>query len=541
MATAAILAASLAWSCSGSPDPGAPPPLPGPDATPRSGTAVLGLTADLDSLNPYLSVRAATRDVAFNIYASLLEEQADFQDGPPTFAPDLAERWVADADGLGITFHLRPDARWSDGVPITAEDVRFTQEAAVHPDVAWLAAEVKNEIATVEVVDDHTVHFRFNRSYPYQAMDANDGVILPAHIWGEIPYARWREDGPREPQVVSGPFRIEQWVPGQSIELVANENFYDPERPRLQRVVFRIIPDAVAGFEQFMAGHLDFWDRIDPRLMERVQQNNRVNLHRYPDRYYGFIAWNCSRDMFTDPAVRQALTLAMDRDRITTDIFHGVAETATGPFPPVFGRRFSGRPGLPHDPQRARDLLDAAGWMAAGDGSPRRRDGRSFSFELQVNADAPWRRDMALMIQEDLKKVGVEIAIVAMERRVYGASHRTGDFDAYIGGWRLPTKLDLAVTFSSQAVEEGVNFGRYRNPELDEILERIAAAPDYRNAVPTVEQALDILHQDQPYTFLYWQDRLAGTSVRIQGAQPNAQSALFRLSDWALRQPDPER
>ena len=93
---------------------------------------------------------------------------------------------------------------------------------------------------------------------------------------------------------------------------------------------------------------------------------------------------------------------------------------------------------------------------------------------------------MALMIQEDLKKVGVEVAIVAMERRVYGASHRTGDFDAYIGGWRLPTKLDLAVTFSSQAVEEGVNFGRYRNPELDEILERIAAAPDYRNAVPAV-------------------------------------------------------
>jgi len=501
----------------------------------------MGLTSDLDALNPYLSVRAATRDVAYNIYASLLEEQADFQDGPPTFAPDLAERWAADGDGMGITFYLRPDALWSDGVPITAEDVRFTHEAAIHPQVAWLASEVKKEITSVEVVNDHTIHFRFSRSYPYQVMDANDGVILPAHIWGEIPFARWREEGPREPKVVSGPFKVARWVPGQSIELVANEKYYDPERPRLQGVVFRVLPDAVAGFEQFMAGHLDFWDRIDPRVMERVQGNDQVRLHRYPDRYYGFIAWNCSRELFQEPEVRQALTLAIDRRRITTDIFHGLAETATGPFPPVFGRRFSGRAGLPHDPRRAGELLQSAGWIRPDDEGPRSRDGINFSFELQINADAPWRRDMALMVQEDLKKIGVEVAVVALERRVYGASHRTGDFDAFIGGWRLPTKLDLSVTFSSGAVEEGVNFGRYRNPELDAVLGRVAAASTYKDAVPVVEEALDILHEDQPYTFLYWQDRLAGTSVRIQGAHPSAQSALFRLSDWSIRPTAPER
>jgi peptide/nickel transport system substrate-binding protein len=536
-AAAAILVASLAWACGGAPEP-VQPRSPSPDGSAaRRGTAVLGLTADLDSLNPYLSVRAATRDVAYNIYASLLEEQSDFQDGPPSFAPDLAERWEADEDGRGYIFHLRPDARWSDGVPITAADVHFTQAAAIHPDVAWLAAEVKKEITSVEVVDDHTVHFRFTRSYPYQLMDANDGVILPAHVWSAIPYARWREDGPRKPAVVSGPFTVVRWVPGQTIELAANENFYDQRRPRLQGVVFRVLPDAVAGFEQFMAGHLDFWDRIDPRQMERVTENSQVTLHRYPDRYYGFIGWNCSRDLFRDPAVRQALTLAIDRRRITADIFHGVAEQASGPFPPVFGTRFSRRPGLPHDPQQAARLLEAAGWVNEGDGSPRSRQGRSFVFELQVNADAPYRRDIALLVQEDLRRIGVEVKIVSLERRAYGASHRTGEFDAYIGGWRLPTKLDLGFTFSSQAVEGGANFGRYRNPELDAVLARAAAAPDYDSAAPALEEALDILQRDQPYTFLYWQDRLAGTSVRIQGAHPNAQSALFRLSDWSINEP----
>jgi peptide/nickel transport system substrate-binding protein len=138
------------------------------------------------------------------------------------------------------------------------------------------------------------------------------------------------------------------------------------------------------------------------------------------------------------------------------------------------------------------------------------------------------------MIQEDLERIGVEVAIASLERGTYGASHRTGEFDAYIGGWRPATKIDMATTFSTGAVKDGVNFGGYSNTMLDELLERIAAAPDFQTALPDLEGALDILEEDQPYTFLYWQDRLVGVSTRIQGARPNAQSALFRLADWSL-------
>lgn len=528
---AAVATSSLLATCA---SPGPDEDAGGDPTEDRSGIAVLGLTADLDTLNPYLSVRAATRDVAYNIYASLMEEQADFQDGPPSFKPDLAQRWESSEDNLAITFYLRPEAVWSDGTPITAEDVRFTQEAAVHPDVAWLAADVKKEIALVEVLDRHTVRFTFSRSYPYQLMDANDGVILPSHIWSRIPFSRWRSDGPRVPGVVSGPFRIRRWTPGQSIELEANPRYYDPLRPRLGHVAFRILPDAVSGFEQFLAGHLDFWDRVDPRQMERVLQTAGVNLRRYPDRYYGFIGWNCRRRLFSDSRVRRALTLGIDRERITRDIFRDVARVASGPVPPVFGTHLSRRQPLPHDPGQAMALLDAAGWTADGASGLRHRGGETLSFELQVNADAPWRRDMALMIQEDLRRIGVEVTIISLERGTYGASHRTGEFDAYIGGWRLPTKIDLATTFSTRAVRDGVNFGGYSNPALDEFLESIAGAPDFASSLPAIESALDILQQDQPYTFLYWQDRLVGISKRIQGARPNAQSALFRLADWSL-------
>ena len=182
-AAPALLLIVLATGCGGPEETRSPAAAAPVERPVRGGTAVIGISADLDSLNPYLSRQALTRDVAYQIFETLMEEQADFGDGPPSFRPALAASWDVSGDGLAITFHLREDAVWSDGVPVTAADVRFSWQAAVHPDVAWLGAEAKEFIRDVEVVDTHTVRFHFTRVYPYQLMDANDGVILPRHIW----------------------------------------------------------------------------------------------------------------------------------------------------------------------------------------------------------------------------------------------------------------------------------------------------------------------------------------------------------------------
>jgi peptide/nickel transport system substrate-binding protein len=498
----------------------------------RGGTAVLGMGADLDSLNPYLSRQSLTRDVAYQIFETLMEEQPDFGQGPPTFRPGLASSWEFSADGLEVTFHLRPNAVWSDGVPITAEDVRFSWQASVHPDVAWLAADIKRFIENVEVLDAHAVRFRFTRVYPYQLMDANDGVILPRHIWSRVAFAEWRTAGLDREPVCSGPFQVERWTPNQSIELVRNERYYDPERPLLERVVFRIIPDAASGLEQLLAGQIDYWDKIEPRHVRRLERSPAVALHRYPDRYYGFIAWNCSRPLFSDPAMRTALTLAIDRQRIVDDLFHGTAQAASGPIPPLYWAHNRDLEPHPHGPDEAGRLLDAAGWRDEDGDGWRERDGAPFQFEIQVNADSPIRQDMALMVQEDLKRVGLDARPVALERNTYGSRHRAREFDAFIGGWRLPTKVDLAVTFASRASEHGVNYGLYSNPELDALLTRADQASRASEAKPVLDEAQQILHRDQPYTFLYWRDRLVGFSSRLRDVQPNAQSPLFDLDEW---------
>jgi peptide/nickel transport system substrate-binding protein len=536
------LIALLAIGCGDPPMPPAAADAPaGPPPAIPTGEVVLGLAAEPDSLNPYLATRSVTRDVAYSLYSTLIEEQDDFRDGPPSFRPALARWWEVSADGLTVTFHLHPDASWSDGEPLTAADVRFSWQAAIHPDVAWLAADVKQDIRDVEVVDDHTVRFRFLRRSPYQLMDANDGVILPRHVWSAIPFTEWRQAPAARDPIVSGPFRLARWQPGQLLELVPNPSHYDPARPRLASVAFRIMPDPVAGLEQLLAGQLDFWDRIDPRQADRVRAAPGVTLRRYPDRYYGFIAWNCSREPFRSAEVRRAMTLALDRERIADTVLPGTARVASGPIPPALGDRLAARSPLPHDPAAAAALLDAAGWRDGDGDGIRERSGRPLAFDLIFNSDTPYREDIALLAQEDLAAIGVQVRPVRLERRTYGARGRDGDFDAFIGGWRLPTKLDLAPLFASRAATEGVNFGRFASDRLDAILEQAAAAPDRATALTALGEALDLLAAEQPCTFLYWQDRLVGLSRRIRGARPNAQSSLDRLADWWVTGPAPGR
>ncbi|MFQ5670671.1 MAG: ABC transporter substrate-binding protein [Acidobacteriota bacterium] len=500
---------------------------------PRSGgTVVLGLPSDLDSFNPYLSTQAQARDVTFQCYASLMEEQADFGQGPPTFLPALAASWEFSADRKEITFHLQPDAVWEDGRPVTANDVRFSHQAAISPEVGWLGAEVKTQIESVEVMDPKTVRFRFARVYPYQLMDANDGVILPEHVWSKVPFREWRSSGLDRHPVCSGAFTLERWTPNQSIEMVRNDRSFPGETPYLDRVIFQILPDAASGAEQLMAGQIDFWDRLSPELLPRLESQERVAVRRYPDRRYSFIAWNCARPLFRSAAVRRALTLAINRRRIVDDIYRGTAQLASGGIPPLYWAHDTSVKPHPFDAGAARDLLESAGWRDSDGDGLLDREGKIFRFDLEVPASSAIWRDIALMVQEDLRRVGIQASPVVYDRNVFNSRHSRHEFDAFIGAWRLPTKVDLAVIFTTAAIHNGGNYGGYSNSQLDVLLDKVRKVEDIRQAGHLLDRAQVILHREQPYTFLAWQDRITGFSARIRNIQPNAQSPLFHLRQW---------
>jgi peptide/nickel transport system substrate-binding protein len=514
----------------------APPPGEAAPSPPRGGTVVIGIPNDIDHLNPYLSILSQTRDVAYHVYASLLEEGEEPGQGP-VFSPALARSWSFSPDGLDLTFDLRPEARWSDGTPITAEDVRFSWQAATDPDLAWSAFDVKRHIEDVRVAGPHTAVFRFTHAYPYQLMDANDGVILPRHIWAGVPFKEWRTARLDRLPVGSGPFKVKEWIPNQSLELVRNEHYWDPSRPRLDRIVLRILPDASTGVAQLEAGEIDFWDRIAPREVARLQASPKVSVTRYADRFVGFIAWNLRRPPFDDPTVRRALTLGINRRRLVDDLLLGTGQVASGPLTPL-SQMGEGIDPHPFDPEQAAALLAAAGWTDRDGDGWRDRNGVAFAFELDVNAESALRQDIAVMVQDDLKRLGIEARIVSLERNTANARHREGRFDGFIGGWRLATKVDLATLFHSRSIDGGLNLSAYASERLDAVLEAADQAPDLASAAPLFQEALGILHADQPCTFLYWQDRLVGFSRRVRDARPNSQTPLFNLYDWWVAAPE---
>lgn len=530
----ALLAALLVTAL-GCPDRPAAPPATEIAAPQRGGTVVVGLTAALVSVNDLLSGASnVNSEVTRHLFLSLLEEQPDFEHHPPTFAPLLAESYEWSADRKTLTFKLRDDADWSDGVPVTADDVRFTWQAQTHPDVAWENAHSKGAITDVEVVSPKMVRFHFSRAYAKQLLDVNEGWILPRHAWSRLPFSEWRKNADwfREHLVVSGPFTVESWSPRQQVVLRRNERYFEPGKPYLDRLVLRTVADQNALVSQLLSGAIDFSTLTSAADAERLARDPRLEVHRYWSRTWVPIAWNAQRDPFSSAEVRRALTLAIDRQTIVETLWGSYARVIPSPIgASVWAYDPSLKP-WPYDPAEARRILAVQGFADRDGDGVIERNGRPFRFEIATNAGNQQRVDALVLIQEQLKRVGIEAVPRQIEFNSMNAQINSGDFDALILGLTMDTGLDLTVQLGSRALAGDFNFARYESPEMDRLIRLSLEQIDFEKAKPYLFQIQHLEHRDQPYTLLWESQRFHAINRRLHGAQPNVLFSLSRLQDW---------
>jgi|CXWL01.1.fsa_nt_gi peptide/nickel transport system substrate-binding protein len=503
----------------------------------RGGTLVAASIADMDSVNELLSANSrAADDVIYRIFSHLLDEQADFENHPPTFAPELAERWEWSADDLVLTFHLRKDAVWTDGVPITAEDVRFTWEAQKSPDLAWDTAYMKENIRDVEVVDPHTVRFHFTRIGPGRLIEANEGLILPKHVWGQVPFEEWRQSADffRDHLVSSGPFKLERWSPQQEIVLARNERYWNPAVPYLDRVVIRILPDVQNRVTQLLAGSIDLLEQVPMTDLPRIESTPNLRLHAFWHRSYQFIAWNAHNPLFANKEVRRALTLAIDRQGLVDALWGKWGRVGDSPIVQNVWAHNDAIVPWPYDPAEARRLLAAAGYKDSDGDGILDQGGRKFSFDLVTNQGNSARMNAVVMIQEQLKKVGIEARPRLLEFNAMNEAMTERRYDAVLSAWGMPTTLDLRYAFHSDSIRDGDNHTFYSNPEVDRLIEEIERLPDIGEAKSRLDRAQQWIHEDQPMTFLWESQRINGFNRRVQNAQPNLLSTLWHLHEWWL-------
>ncbi len=515
--------------------PAPPAPRPAASAAPRrGGQAVIATTADVTTFNEYQSIQESSElDTIDLLFPTLMTEQPDYQLHPPSFAPRLATSWEFSSDNKTVTFHLRPDAHWSDGAPVTADDVRFTFLAQKDPRVGSVGLEMKDFIRDVEAVDPHTVRFHFTRVYPYQLMDANDGHIVPAHAWGKVPFEKWRTTDFEKILVTAGPFRLAAHTPRQTIILERDPGYWGAPRPFLDRLVTRVIPDPASQLAQLFDGEVNVVQSVSPQEADRVKADPDLRLVEIPSRTWGMVAWNNRRPLFEDRRVRRALSLGINRKSIVDTVFRGYATVSEGPVLSSMWAFNRNLPSLPYDQAQAAQLLQQAGWRDTNGDGILDKNGQTFAFDLMYPASNTLRRQIALLVQADLARLGVKVRPLQVEFTSLIARTEAGDFDSTIWVWVEATKVDLTSLWSSPTGSQGTNnFCGYSNPDVDRLIAAAREEPDYTRAKVIMDRIQELIVADQPGTFLYESKQLVGASRRLRGADFNAAGVYFNVDDW---------
>ncbi len=495
---------------------------------------VVAIVADVATFNEYQwAPDAADFEILDLLFPSLMVEQPDFAQRPPSFGERLATSWEFSSDNRQLTFHLRPGARWSDGTPVTAQDVQFTYSVQTDPNLGAIGLEFKDFITGVEAIDPLTVRFTFSRVYPYQLMDANDGHIVPAHKWSAIPRADWRTTDFSQLLVTCGPYRLAAHTRGQTMILERDPAYWGHPKPYIDRLVFRIIPDVSSQVNQLLAGHVDVVRVVPPRDAERVRVHNELELIEFPSRDWGYLAWNNAVPPFDDRRVRRAMSMAINRKAAVDSVFLGHARLAHGPILSSMWAFNRNLPVIPHDPAAARVALAEAGWEDSNGDGILDREGKRLEFEILFPATNPTRRDLAQLISADLARVGVRARPLPVEAAAFLERQERGDFTALLAAWTEATRIELASVWMTRSETQGsYNFISYSNPEVDRLIAAARLDADLSRAKVLLDRIQELIVLDQPVTFLYERNELVGLSRRIRGANINAAGLFFNVEEW---------
>lgn len=407
-----------------------------------------------------------------------------------------------------VLFTLRDRVRWHDGKPFTSRDVAFTYEAIMDDAFASPRKPDFDLIQKIETPGLRTVRVTYRKPYS-PALNSWMISILPAHILEGKSPEWWAANFNRKP-VGTGPFKFDEWKTNEFIRVVRNPDYFDAPGPWLDGMVFRALPDQLSLRLAFETRQVDFWT-AEPWTVATFEKDPRFDVFSSPSSSYTYIGWNLKRPLFQDERVRRALAHAVDIPAMVKYILYGYGIQSTGIFTPQMWFFNPNVTPFGYDPDKARALLDEAGWVPGPDGI-RVKDGKRFSFTLITNNGNEIRRDIATLAQDGLRKIGIEVKVELYEWAVFLKNHvNKGDFDAMVLGWALGVDYDqYQIWHSSQTNPEQLNVVGYKNPEVDKLLESIRQEYNREKIISMAGEMQNLIYRQQPYLFLYVPQ---GTSV----------------------------
>lgn len=486
---------------------------PAADAGETGGTLVIALPSEPATLLPILTVSAAEKEIVDQLFDALAETGPDMNTvGDAGFTPRLAQSWDWSGDSLSIAFRLNPAARWHDGQPVTARDVRFTVEVLKDPKTAAKARQAVMDIDSVSVPDSLTAVVWFARRSPEQFYNVVYNVIpVPEHLLRDADHAALASHAFGRAPVGSGPFRFVSWDARTSLQVTADTTHY-LGRPLLNRVVWTLHPDPVTALVTVLAGEADLLEILVGDGMSRVAAQTLVGAVPYTNPNYGYLGFNF-RDprnperphpLFADPGLRRAIIMGIDRQAMLKNVFDTLAWLGSGPFSRMLSSADTTLRMVSFDSAGADRLLDSLGWRAGANGI-RERNGRTLRFGLMTPSSSTARKRYAELIQAALRPHGIQVDVDMGDNSVIIPRMITGQYDAMLNSLIVePSPSSIRDNWRSASPKaRAANYQLYGNPVVDAAIDSALVESDPVKSRALYRRAYQGIIDDAAGVWLY--------------------------------------
>jgi peptide/nickel transport system substrate-binding protein len=489
---------------------------------------------DISTLNPHFTNQLSVTYLSVLTMAWLIKSGPHNAPVPElaTVVPTRANGGIS-PDGRTITYHLRRGVKWSDGVPFDADDVVFSIKTVQNPATNEAGRDGWDLIDRVDEPDKSTVALHLKRPYAssvytfFSSLGANP-CVLPKHLLAGLSTIN---DAPYNALPVGiGPFRYVAWHRGDAVELEANP-FYFRGLPKLQRIIFKIVPDSNSVLTQLQSHELDLWMRIPASYYDRVKTVAGVDEQRQPAFVYDHLDFNLSHPVVADPVVRRALRYAIDRESIRLKVRHGLGILSENVFPPNHPD-YHPIPLVPFDLARARTMLDEAGWTPGPDGV-RVKNGVRLELVLVLASGSPEGDAIVELIRQTWAQAGVALDVRRYPANLFFAlatDHgiiNSGLFDVAQYGSFLDSGGDLSNFFScASSPPAGENVSHFCDPVTERALTAFKVEYDPAKQKPYDYTVTDRVAEQVPQIVLGIRDSIFAHNGDLKNFQPTAVGAF---------------
>ena len=504
----------------------------------RGGTLTVALNYDLDTLDPYAS--GFLTDVQATFLAGLVAPDHNAQYVPilATEVPTLANGGIVlsdDGQTMVVTYHIRPDARWADGEPVTSADVAFTWEAIKDP--AYLGPEKSGsaEIDRIETPDERTAVVYYNKVFAGFKASLFTYGLLPKHF---LEGKDLNTDPFWDAPWGAGPFKVTDFRRGEYVVVERNEYYFGRDEagtqlPYLDSIIFKIIPNSNTQSTQLRSGEVGFAYNIPFTTAPTLENVPGLDVLSAPTLGFRHVTFNLANELIADPAVRKAFAYGIDRSALNKAVGGYMVPTNTFVVS-VFPYSSTDVPTYAYDPEQARQTLLDAGYAPGRDGVME-KDGKRLSFSFMTQAGRSEYELAQQVIIAEMKAIGIELTPDNKAGAALSEARRNGGFDVWYSGWITPADpIDSYVSF--YATNGFNNGGSYSNPEVDAALEAAAASLDPAATARYMQEAQRLVLTDLPSIPLFEAPSIIAKTDKLQGfeSNPTNQTNFRDTSHWWL-------